>query len=92
MIHENYEEFIAGDATKTNWPQQPETARRKDKVKYFVDRNNITVGGAKTLTLARSLAKLLGGAVRRHVVTEEQLVHEAAEHRQRQQAGDYTAD
>lgn len=91
MIHENYEDFIAGDATKTNWPQLLETPRRKDRTIYFVDKGNNTVGSAKTLTLARKLAHLLGGAVRRHVVTEEQRVHEATEERKNRQVGDYTA-
>ncbi len=82
MIHEKYEDFIGGEAEQTNWPQLPETLRRKDKELYLVDVNNQTVGKGTTLKLARKLADLLGGVVRRHVITEEQLVQEASDGRE----------
>jgi len=91
MIHESYEDFIAGTPEQTNWPRLAGAPRRKDRVLYFIDANQETVGSATTLPLARKLATLLGGTVRRHVMTEESRVQEAMEHRQRCQAGDYVA-
>ena len=90
MIHENYEDFIAGDATQTNWPTFEPTPRRKDKEKYFVDVDGETAGQGKTLDLARQLADLLGGTVRRHVIVEETLAQENSDRRERMAFGDFT--
>lgn len=89
-IHENYEDFTAGDATKTNWPQLPEAKRRKPRTRFFVDIGDDTVGEGKTHQLAKELALTLGGVVRPYTITEESLVKESTARRQRIQYGDYS--
>lgn len=89
-MHENYEEFIAGTPNQTNWPTLEPTPRRKDKEKFFVDVDGLTMGEGANLHLARKLAKLLGGAVRRHVIVEETLVQENSDRREQRSIGDFT--
>jgi len=90
-IHEEYETFIPGTPGQTNWPQLPPAKKRPDRTEYFVDVDGITEGSAKTLPLARKLAKLLGGTVRLHTFTEENREQRLSERRRRYQLGNFTS-
>lgn len=88
----NFEDFIAGDATKSNWPDLPSLPQRKTQQFYAIDVAGETLATSQSLAIARQVARQFRGVVRFVQLQEEDHLSEYATNKARKQLGDFSHD